>query len=230
MKNTMKALPKQERPYERCMCYGADALSDAELLSVLLRSGAEGLSAIELAYDLLKKLEEQKGLVSLHQISIEELCSIRGIGKVKAIQLKCIAELSKRIAMASKGEGQYLRCASDVAEYLMEQMRHLDHEEVFLLSFNSKSRLLSQKKISIGTINQSSLSPREIFLEAMNQKAAYVIVAHNHPSGDPTPSSDDNYLTQRLMQAGGLIGIELMDHIIIGDHEYYSYKEQMMNE
>lgn len=222
----MKALPAQERPYERCMRYGADALSDAELLSVLLRSGAQGTTAIELAYDILKLLETREGLSSLHQISIKDLCSIHGIGKVKAIQLQCIAELSKRIAMASNGEGQYLRCSEDVAQYLMEQMRHLDHEEIYLLSFNTKCRLISQKKISIGTINQSVISPREIFLEAITQKAAYVIIAHNHPSGDPSPSKEDDLLTERLFQSGELIGIQLMDHIIIGDHIYYSYKEQ----
>lgn len=145
---------------------------------------------------------------------------------MKAVQIQCITELSRRIAKAAAAEGNTFTSAQAIAEYYMEDFRHLDQERVFLLSFDTRGKLLSEKTISMGTVSQSCVSPREIFLEALECHAVYVILLHNHPSGDPQPSPEDRLLTMRVRESGKLLEIPLMDHIILGDRCYFSFREE----
>ncbi len=223
---TMKQMPDDERPYEKCLKSGAGVLTDAELLAVILRTGAKGTTSIELAKKILNCSKTQPGLLGLYHLSASGLCSIRGIGKVKAVQIQCITELSRRIAKAAAAEGNTFTSAQAIAEYYMEDFRHLDQERVFLLSFDTRGKLLSEKTISMGTVSQSCVSPREIFLEALECHAVYVILLHNHPSGDPQPSPEDRLLTMRVRESGKLLEIPLMDHIILGDRCYFSFREE----
>ena len=150
---------------------------------------------------------------------------IKGIGKVKALQIKCIAELSRRMAKAGARKKHPFGSALEIAEYYMEDFRHSDQEHVFVMSFDTKGHLLGDKIITKGTVNQSLITPREVYLEAMHNHAAYIILLHNHPSGDATPSQEDVAITTRMAQAGSILGIPLMDHIILGNQCYYSFCE-----
>ncbi len=221
----MKELPVSEQPYEKCLCHGAGCLSDAELLSVMIRTGACGERAVDLARRILQTLPEHS-ICGLFHASLEQLQQIRGIGKVKAVQLKCIAELSVRMAQ-SRMQQECLVCdhPEHVASYFMAQMRMLETEQVRLLILNGKNVLQREIVISEGSFNSSYASPREIFYNALKHKAVHILVLHNHPSGDPTPSREDVTLTHRLVQTGQLTGIPLIDHIVIGDNRYVSMKQ-----
>ncbi|BCJ95041.1 UPF0758 protein YsxA [Anaerocolumna cellulosilytica] len=223
---TLKEMPVSERPYEKCERSGPGALSDAELLAVVIRTGARKERAVDLAARILGFSQAYPGLLVLNHISLKELTSIRGIGRVKAIQLLCIAELTKRMAKATNEGKLKLITPESVANYYMEQMRHLTREIVYLVMLDSKSNLLKDMIISSGTVSSSLLSPREIFLNALKYEAVNVILLHNHPSGDPTPSREDIQTTKRIKEAGNLVGVRLMDHIIIGDNKYISLCEQ----
>ena len=219
---------KNERPYEKCLEHGADSLNDTELLAVLLRTGVKGLDVLELAKYLLGPNCGDSGILNIHNLTLEELKSIKGIGTVKAVQILCLSELAKRLAKASAKEGLTFTLPSSIAEYYMEEMRHQKQEQMKLLMLNTKSKLLGESDISKGTVNASLISPRELFIEALNKQAVAIILLHNHPSGDPTPSKTDLLLTKRVQEAGELIGIELLDHIIIGDNCYISFAEQKL--
>lgn len=221
---TVKELPESEKPYEKCLQYGAEYLSDAELLAVIIRSGTTGKKSIEVAQDLLSRRE--KNLLNLYHYSIAELTEIAGIGKVKAIQLKCLAEISKRMAKATRNHEVVLSSAASVASYYMEELRHEDREKLLLCMFDIKSALIGDEIISVGTVNASLVSPREIFKQALQAKAVQIILLHNHPSGIPTPSEQDRLVTRRILECGELLGIRLVDHIIIGDNMYFSFKEE----
>lgn len=223
--STVKELPNLERPYEKCLKFGPESLSDAELLAVILRTGTKGLTSVELAKEILKKSKKHAGLLGLHHLTVQELCGIKGVGTVKAVQIRCITELSRRMAKAAAGDGISFRSAAAIAEYYMEDFRHLEQEQVLLLMFDTRCRLLGEKVISRGTVNQSLLSPREIYLCALNYHAVGIILLHNHPSGDATPSGEDFKITQRMKDSGELLGIELLDHIVIGDRCYFSFRE-----
>lgn len=223
--STVKELPDAERPYEKCLRFGPEILSDAELLAVILRTGTKGLTSVELAKEVLKKSKKDTSLLGLHHLTIQDLCEIKGVGTVKAVQIRCITELSRRMAKAAAGDGIFFHSASAIAEYYMEDFRHLEQEQVLLLMFDTRCRLLGEEIISRGTVNQSLLSPREIFLCALNYHAVGIILLHNHPSGDAAPSSEDFRITQRMKDSGELLGIELLDHIVIGDRCYFSFQE-----
>lgn len=223
---TMKSIPKEERPYEKCLERGADTLSDAELLSVILRTGAIGESALELSRKILALRGEGNGLLGIYHMSISDLMKVRGIGQVKAVQIKCIAELSKRIARSQFSGGLSFRNPQSVAEYYMEEMRHLEQEVLILVMLNTKGRRIGEKVMSMGTVRASLISPREIFIEAMRNQAVSILLLHNHPSGNPDPSPEDITMTLRVREAGELLGIELLDHIIIGDRQAVSMREQ----
>ena len=225
-KNNIKDIPDEERPYEKCEKYGASNLTDKELLAVLLRTGTKGYSALELAEKILYPVFSKNGILNIHQWSMEQLCKIKGIGKVKAIQILCISELSKRLAKASAKKGLDFTTPESIAKYYMEDMRHSRQEEMKLLLLNTKARLIGETNISKGTVNSAVVSPRELFLEALQKNAVFIILLHNHPSGDPTPSKEDIIVSKRVKEAGELIGIELLDHIIIGNNCYISMKEQ----
>jgi len=225
-KITMKQLPKTERPYEKCLNYGAQTLTDAELLAVILRTGSQGRTALELAQEILQISEIEQNLLGLHHLSINDLMQVKGIGTVKAVQIKCILELSRRIAKKTARDSLYFSQPQTIAEYYMEDFRHSGQEQVMLMMFNTKNKLVGEHLISKGTVNASLISPREIFIQAMHHHAVFLVLVHNHPSGDPKPSQEDLKITKRIQEAGFIIGITLLDHIIIGDKKYISLKEQ----
>ncbi|HWR60044.1 MAG TPA: DNA repair protein RadC [Clostridia bacterium] len=220
---TIKELPCEERPRERLIKHGAGRLSNAELLAILLRTGTKDESAISLAHKLL--IQEQ-GLRYLVDSDVNQLSSINGIGQAKAAQLKAAIELGKRLAAFEPGVDRPVKCPQDVADLLMEDMRYLKKEHMKLVLLNIKCNLISVEEISIGSLNASIVHPREVFNPAIRKSSASIIMVHNHPSGDPTPSSEDAAITARIAEAGRLIGIELVDHIIIGDGRYISMKEK----
>lgn len=222
---TMKSIPKEERPYEKCLEGGAKSLTDAELLAVILRTGSKGESALDLSRKILAGNDERSGLLGIYHMSISDLKQIRGVGDVKAVQIMCIAELSKRIARTRFSEGIRFQDPVSVAQYYMEEMRHLEQEILMLVMLNSKGKLIKDMVISKGTVRTSVISPREIFIEAIRYHAVGILLLHNHPSGIPDPSKEDILLTQRIKIAGEMIGIELLDHIIIGDCQAVSMRE-----
>lgn len=221
----MKELPEWERPYEKCRMLGAEGLTDAELLAVILRSGTRDTNCLELAKEVLLLSETEPGLLGLHTLTAAQMQQLSGIGPVKAAQLQCIGELCKRMASARHVEGMRLTRPDQIVDCYMERLRHLEQEHVLLLLMDSKCRLLQELTISIGSVNQSILNPREVFIAALQYKAVNLILLHNHPSGDPTPSKQDLLVTRRVKEIGDLLGIPLMDHIIIGDQNYNSLKE-----
>ncbi len=222
---TMREMPVSERPYEKCERYGAECLSDSELLAVILRTGSSGECSTSLAKRLLLSLPG-KCISGLFQSSMEQLQEIKGIGRVKAIQLLCLAEITKRMLRNHTAQ-EVLVCEEPcrIAAYYMPSMRFLETEQVRLLVLNGRNAVVSDKVISNGSFNSAFASPREVYYYALKHKAVSVILLHNHPSGDPSPSREDLVLTRRIVQAGELIGIPLLDHIVIGDNRYVSLKE-----
>ncbi len=218
-----KELPLSERPYEKCLQYGAQALSDAELLAVILKSGSGKLNAVQLAQHILQA--GTKNLLNLYQMSVQELMQFSGIGEVKAIQLKCVAEISRRIARTERVSRVRLSDAAAVASYYMEQLRHETTEHLIVSMFDVKCTLIGDKEVSSGTVRSVQAAPREIFLTLLEYRAASFILLHNHPSGDPAPSRQDELLTARMYDCARLMDIPLSDHIIIGDNKYYSFRE-----
>ncbi|MDF2906648.1 MAG: hypothetical protein K0R34_1969 [Herbinix sp.] len=223
---TVKELPVSERPYEKCERYGATVLSDAELLAVIIRTGTKQQRAIDLAVNILNYSTAYPGLKGLNYFTMKELMKIKGIGRVKAIELLCVTELTRRMAKETLRDSIRLTTPQSVADYYMQDMRHLTREQVLLLMLDSKNKLMKDMVISEGTVNTSIMPTREIFVHAVKEGAVNIILLHNHPSGDPTPSAEDIRVTKKLTEAGNLIGISLMDHIIIGDNRYISLKEQ----
>lgn len=219
----MKEMPESEQPLEKCIRYGARALSDAELLAVILKTGTRNLTALQLAQFFLSRKE--KNLLNLVNMRPEEMKEIPGIGQVKAAQLKCIAELAERIAKTSRLRDVRLNEPASVAGYYMESLRHKTKENLLLAMFDAKSHLLGEETISVGTVTNSLVSPREIFMIAMEYRAAHIVLLHNHPSGDPTPSEADLAVTRRVAEGGRILEIVLADHIIIGDNRYISFRE-----
>lgn len=223
---SMKEKPEQIRPYERCMEQGPQVLNDAELLAVILRTGSVGMESVELGEQVLRLVSQKKGLAGLGSLSVPELMQIKGIGKVKAVQIQCVAELSRRMSKSLAQKGICFRNPGSVADYYMEDMRHLPQEQMKLILLNTKSMRIHDITVFKGTVNSSLVSPREIFVEAVRYGAVSVLLLHNHPSGDPTPSREDILITRRLKEAGDIIGIPLIDHIIVGDNSYISLKER----
>lgn len=221
---TMKEMPESEKPYEKCLKSGAQGLSDAELLAVILRTGTRQKTSLETAQHLLYGGEGN--LLNLVTMSMEEMQNIPGIGQVKAAQMKCVAELAMRIARTKRAVRISLNQPESVAEYYMETLRHESKEKLLLAMFDAKCSLLGDEIISVGTVNHSLVSPREIFLKALQYKAVHIVLLHNHPSGDPTPSEADKRVTKRIATCGELMDIALADHIIIGDNSYISFREK----
>lgn len=224
--NTMKGIMEEERPYEKCMRFGASNLTDIELLAVLLRTGTRGENSLELSKKLLHPAFSQEGILTLHHWTLEQLMQVKGIGKVKAVQILCLSELAKRLSKANAQAGLNFSTPSTIAQYYMEDMRHGMQESMKLLLLDTKTRLIGETNISKGTINSTLVSPRELFVEALKKNAVSIILIHNHPSGDPQPSEADVLITRRVFEAGLLIGIELLDHIIIGNNCYISMREK----
>ena len=224
--NRIKDFPIQERPYEKCELNGPTLLSDSELLAVILRSGTRGKTALDLASEILYSQNQSDGLLNIHRWKLHELKKIKGVGSVKAIQIMCISELAKRLSKANAAPRLSFTNPASIAKYYMEDMRHYKQEHLKLLLLDTKSKLLGETNISKGTVNASIISPRELFIEALQKDAVSIVLLHNHPSGDPTPSKEDVLITKRIKEAGLLIGIDLLDHIIIGNNCFISFCEK----
>lgn len=219
----IKDYRKEERPRERFLHDGAESLSNQELLAILLRTGTKSESVIDVANRIIHVFE---GLRLLKEASVEELTSIKGIGEAKAIQLLASVELGRRIHCQNQLERYVIRSPEDGANYCMEEMRFLSQEHFVCLYLNTKNEVLHKRTIFIGSLNASIVHPREVYKEAFRRSAASIICLHNHPSGDPTPSREDIEVTKRLVECGKIIGIDLLDHIIIGEQKYVSLKEK----
>lgn len=222
----MKSLPQSVRPYEKCFRNGAASLSDAELLAVLLRTGSKDENSLSLAYRILSDCTEDGDLASLCRLSINKLCKLKGIGKVKAIQILCAVELGQRLMTSQRRNKLSLLKPEEIASYFMPRLKDKKQETVWVLLLDGKCRVIHEDKIYEGTVKSSLISPREIFILALEKEAVYLFLVHNHPSGDPTPSNDDFLVTKRIIESGKLLGVELLDHIIIGDQNYVSFIEK----
>lgn len=223
---TMKHLPPQMQPYEKCVAFGPGFLTDAELIACILRSGTREYTSVALAELLLKHRKGNEGLEGLCTLSYEELTEVPGIGRVKALQIQCIFELAKRMSRSRAAKCLNFTEPGSIADYYMEEYRHREQEHLLLLFLDNKSNLLGEKELFTGTVNASLVSPREIYLEALKFHAVGIILLHNHPSGDPTPSDADRRITRKVWEAGSLLDIPLLDHIVIGDRKYVSFREE----
>ncbi|MFV0528099.1 MAG: RadC family protein [Lachnospiraceae bacterium] len=222
-----KTKEQKDLPYERCSRLGPEYLTDSELIAVILRTGTRGISSLVLADEVLAmSLKMNNGLLGIHHLILHELMGIKGIGRVKAIQLKCIGELSKRMARTTADEKLAFTMPETIAAYYMEQLRHEEQEILLCLMLTTKNSFIGDKVISRGTVNASVISPRELFIEALRFHAVNIILVHNHPSGDSAPSREDIVVTKRIAEIGELLGIHLLDHIVIGDHQYTSLRER----
>ncbi len=219
----IREIPEQERPRERLKKYGAASLSNAELLAIILRTGAASESVLNLSAKLLAKF---RGLDGLSRAGFGELCSERGLGEAKAAQLKAALELGRRLLSTQPGEKVIIKSPEDVANLLQAEMGMLEQEELRLVLLNTKNQVLHISPVYKGSINTSLIRVSELFREALRENCPAMIVVHNHPSGDPTPSPEDIKITEQIVKAGRLLDIEVLDHIIIGRQRYVSLKER----
>ncbi|NLL86601.1 MAG: DNA repair protein RadC [Syntrophomonadaceae bacterium] len=218
----IKDMPENMRPREKLMLKGEKNLEDAELLAIILGQGTRELSALELARLLMIKY---KSLRKLKDASLEELQEEKGIGPAKAVSVKAAIEMGRRMAQDSESKTP-IKSPEDVKNMVMEEMRYFDREHFRVLYLDRKGGLLEMQDISVGGLHSSIVHPREVFKSAVRKSAASLILVHNHPSGDPTPSQEDIEITRRLIEAGNLMGISVLDHIIIGDNRYCSLKSK----
>lgn len=222
----MKELPSEERPREKLIQQGAGALSNAELLAILIGTGTRETSAIMLANRVLAL--EEEGISYLTGCLPEELSAIPGMGMAKSCQIIAAIEIGKRIATKPKKKKINIKSPDEVASLFIEEMRYLKKEYFKVLLLNTKNEIIMIENISVGSLNSSVVHPREVFCTAIKKSACSLIAVHNHPSGNPAPSQTDVDITKRLIEAGELLGIKLLDHLIIGDGVYFSLKEQML--
>ncbi|MFB4166612.1 DNA repair protein RadC [Virgibacillus sp. JSM 102003] len=219
----IKDVPKEDRPRERLLKLGSSHLSNQELVAILLGSGTREESVMTLSNRVLMHFE---GLNLLKDATIEELTAIKGIGEAKGVLLLSAMELGRRMNQYKPNERYIVRSPEDGADYVMEEMRNLNQEHFVVLFLNTKNQIIHRQTIFIGSLNASIVHPREVYREAVKRSAASIICAHNHPSGDPAPSQEDIHVTRRLVESGKMIGIELLDHLVIGDRKFVSLKEK----
>lgn len=220
---TIHEMPVGERPRERLERYGAAALSNSELLAIILRGGVKGQSVLNMAQALLSKYG---GLMGLARAGFVELCAEHGIGPAKTTQLKAALEMGRRLLVESPDARPQITSPADAANLVQLEMSLLEKEEVRVLILDTRNRVLSMKTVYVGSLNTSVVRVGEIFREVIKQNAAALVVAHNHPSGDPSPSPEDIHLTEMIVEAGKLLDIEVLDHLIIGHNRYISLKER----
>ena len=220
---TIKQLPTETRPRERLAQAGAGALSDIELLAILLRTGAVNKSALVLAQELLVKVGGVEGLLRTRQA---DLCSLLGVGATKAAQILAGVELGRRVLGNTRRPKTRISSPKEVSDYVSALLKGLEKEHFLVLHLDAKNRLIGQEMVSVGILDSAYAHPREIFQGAIVAGAKSVIVAHNHPSGDPSPSKEDKEITKRLQSAGKILGIELLDHVIVGDGGFVSMREE----
>lgn len=221
---TIKELPSTERPREKLYIHGPQALSNEELIAILIRTGDKNNSAIDLARQVLSK--DERGLVYLRDTTLQELMDTKGIGECKAAQILAAIEIGKRISFRDALEKVRINEPSTIANLYMDEMRYLQKEHFRIVLLNTKNQIIVTEEISVGTLNASIVHPRDVFKAAIKRNSNSMILIHNHPSGDPTPSNEDINITNRLIDAGNIIGIKVLDHIIIGDNRYISFKEK----
>jgi DNA repair protein RadC len=220
---SIKEWPEGERPRERLLTYGADTLSDAQLLAIILRTGGGGKSALDLALELLHQLKDLK---SIEEASFHELSSFKGMGLAKIAQIKAAFALGHRFLHEPHEKGPVFSSGADVYAYYCRRCQTLKKEEFHCALLDAKNKFVKDYRVSEGTLTGSLIHPREAFREAIRESAASVIFVHNHPSGDPSPSREDISITDRLVNAGELLGIKVLDHVIIGDGTYTSMMEK----
>jgi DNA repair protein RadC len=219
----IRDFPEDERPRERFKKNGPQSLSNHELIAILLRTGTKEESVLQLSNRLLTQFE---GLRLLKGATLEEMTEIKGIGQTKAIQILAAVELGRRVSNLAFNERYVIRSPEDGANYMMNDMRFLSQEHFVCLYLNTKNQVIHKQTIFIGSLNASIVHPREVFREALKRSAASIIALHNHPSGDPAPSREDIEVTKRLSECGKIIGIDLLDHLIIGENKFVSLKEK----
>lgn len=224
MKSTkFKDLPDSEKPREKLVNFGSEPLSDAELLAILLRTGSKNKTVLELAQEMIKNY----GLRGLAQMEVEELKrEVSGIGLAKAAEIRAVFEIATRIQGKSVNVKRTITSPEDVADIMINKLQYLKQEHFYTILLTTKNTIISYEEISRGGLNIASIFPREVFNKALKKGAAKMILVHNHPSGDPTPSSEDINLTNRLIEAGKLTGVKVLDHIVVGEGDYISLKEQ----
>jgi DNA repair protein RadC len=215
----IKDISIENRPRERLEKHGSWALSDAEILAIILQKGTKNENVIDLSNRLISKYD----LSDLSRCSLNELQKIKGIGKAKACQIMALFEFNKRF-MIPKNNNKPIKCAKDVYEYIYPKLVNLDKEHFIVLHLDTKNRIIKEETVSIGTLNSSIIHPREVFKSAIKESANSVILVHNHPSGETEPSIEDKEITDKLFNAGELLSIKVLDHIIIGNEGFYSFK------
>jgi DNA repair protein RadC len=219
----IRDFPEDERPRERFMKSGPQSLSNHELIAILLCTGTKEESVLQLSNRLLTQFE---GLRLLKSATLQEMTEIKGIGQTKAIQILAAVELGRRVSNLAFDERFCIRSPEDGAKYMMNDMRFLTQEHFVCLYLNTKNQVIHKQTIFIGSLNASIVHPREVFREALKRSAASIICLHNHPSGDPAPSREDIEVTKRLAECGKIIGVDLLDHLIIGENKFVSLKEK----
>lgn len=221
---TVREMPADDRPRERLEKHGPETLKTHELLAIILRVGTAGENVLELADKLIQKYHGLSGLMSA---DFHQLCAEHGLGIAKTAQLKAALELGKRLSIEQPDKRYQIRSADDAALLFKPDMAHLDHEEMHILILDTKNQVIEKIKSYKGTVNSSVLRAAEIYRPAVIRNCPNIIVSHNHPSGDPTPSPEDIEVTRQLVDAGKLLDIELLDHLVIGNPRYVSLKERM---
>jgi DNA repair protein RadC len=228
----IKELPELERPYEKLEIYGEKALSNAELLAIIIKTGTKEKTSVEIAQELLKlnNSVNSNNLNFLRDLSIDELTKIKGIGKIKAIQIKAICELATRMSRPTNYKQVQITTPSDIANLLMEDMRFEKREIAKVIILNNKNYILKILDVALGGSNFASVAIRDILNEAVKMQAPKILLVHNHPSGDSTPSKRDMEFTNKVYSAAELLGIQLMDHVVIGNMEYTSIFSKMLKD
>ncbi len=217
----IKDISKENRPRDRLEKNGVQVLSDAELLAIIFKTGNKEENAIVMSDRLITKY----GLGKLNELSLKELQEIKGIGPAKSMQIKALFEFNKRHSLA-KRDGEPIKSARDVFEYASQRLITNQQENFMILLLDSKNRIVKDEVISIGTLNASIIHPREVFKSAIRENANSIILVHNHPSGDPEPSAEDEQITEKLFEAGELLNIKVLDHVIVGKDKFWSFKER----
>lgn len=220
---TIKEIPLNDRPREKMAANGAAVLTDAELIAILLRTGTAEKSAIDIASEMTADGGLYKRLAGITRLN--ELTNIKGLGQAKAATVLAALEIGRRIASAKPIEKIHLSCPQDVADFLMPRLRYAAKEQFVVILLNNKNKVIGTEVVSEGSLSSSIVHPREVFAPALLHHAAAIMVAHNHPSGDPKPSIEDEEVTRQLLRSGKVLGIPMIDHVIIGDGNYYSFLE-----
>jgi len=227
----MKELPDLERPYEKLELYGEKTLSNAELIAIIVKSGTREETSVQLAQKILNLCSEKtEGLNFLRDVSIEEFMQIKGIGRVKAIQLKAVGELAVRMSKPLNYKKVVIKEPHDLAKILMSELRFQKREIVKVVILNNKNEILKIKDVAFGGTNFANVSMKDILVEPIKMKAPKIMLVHNHPSGDATPSGQDIEFTNRLYETAMILDIELLDHLVIGDMKYTSIFSKMVSE